>query len=122
MTNDIIKSIQDNCPTATGGANILKNFEKGGEGSKGGYIVSHTKSGKPIYDTANHKSHKDFTSMDHKDAAQFHNKQAGISESRRDDAEGTNEKEELNQEAIYHGRERDKHEKYAKIEKNKNNI
>ena len=27
---------------------------------------------KPIYDTANHKNHKDFTSQDHLDAAKYH--------------------------------------------------
>lgn len=34
-------------------ANILKNFQpdliKGGEGSRGGKVIGHTKSGKPIY-------------------------------------------------------------------------
>jgi hypothetical protein len=42
---------------------------KGGEGSRGGKIIGHTKSGKPIYDSFDHPSHKDFTKEDHGDAA-----------------------------------------------------
>jgi len=37
------------------------DLEKVGEGSKGGKIIGHTKSGKPIYDIANHESHSKFT-------------------------------------------------------------
>lgn len=54
---------------------IENPFEKGelikaGEGSRGGKIIGHTKSGKPIYDTANHESHSNFTAADHEDAAE----------------------------------------------------
>jgi hypothetical protein len=48
------------------------DIEKGGEGSKGGKVVGHTKSGKPIYANANHASHKEFTHEDHKDAYHLH--------------------------------------------------
>jgi len=44
-------------------------LEKGGEGSKGGKIIGHTRSGKPIYDTYGHSAHRDFTAQDHKDAS-----------------------------------------------------
>lgn len=44
------------------------NFEKGGEGSRGGKVIGYTKSGKPIYDTISHSSHKNFTKQDHDDA------------------------------------------------------
>lgn len=47
-------------------------IQKGGEGSKGGKIIGHTKSGKPIYGTAFHSGHQDFTYYDHKDAALLH--------------------------------------------------
>lgn len=45
-------------------------LEKGvtGEGSRGGHIIGHTKSGKPIYQNFNHPEHKSFTSQDHEDA------------------------------------------------------
>lgn len=43
------------------------------EGSRGGKIIGHTGSGKPIYDSANHPSHKNFTSEDHRDASAIHN-------------------------------------------------
>ncbi len=51
----------------------IDELEKGGEGSKGGKVIGHTKSGKPIYRTDSstnwdHPEHKDFTAKDHKDA------------------------------------------------------
>lgn len=42
------------------------------EGSKGGKVIGHTKSGKPIYATQNARHEKSFTSADHKDAAYAH--------------------------------------------------
>ncbi len=45
-----------------------------GEGSRGGKVIGHTKSGKPIYDSHDHSSHKNFTKQDHKDAADIHHK------------------------------------------------
>lgn len=49
-------------------------IEKGGEGSRGGKIIGHTKSGKPIYDTYSHEGHKDFSVNDHEDAFIAHSK------------------------------------------------
>lgn len=45
-----------------------EGIEKGGEGSRGGKVIGHTKSGKPIYDDSNHPSHKTFSNTDHKEA------------------------------------------------------
>lgn len=44
---------------------------KGGEGSHGGKVIGHTKSGKPIYGGAMDKpsDHKDFSKQDHKDSS-----------------------------------------------------
>lgn len=54
-------------------------IEKGGEGSRGGKIIGHTKSGKPIYanKSANHKDYKDFDEQDHKDAIKLHDNLSG---------------------------------------------
>ena len=49
-----------------------EDFIEKAEGSKGGKVIGHTKSGKPIYENANHASHKDFTSNDHRDAKALH--------------------------------------------------
>ncbi len=49
---------------------------KKAEGSKGGHVVGHTKSGKPIYGKAEHKGHSSFHHEDHFDAMQAHHKQA----------------------------------------------
>jgi hypothetical protein len=64
---------------------LMKSFDSGklidedevnkAEGSRGGHIIGHTKSGKPIYETANHPGHKDFTSSEHYEAAKIHNQQ-----------------------------------------------
>lgn len=47
-------------------------IEKGGEGSRGGKIIGHTKSGKPIYQNKMGWDYKDFTSDDHMDASDIH--------------------------------------------------
>jgi hypothetical protein len=50
---------------------ILDDIIKGsGEGSRGGNVIGHTKSGKPIY--AKGGSHQGFSSRDHLDAAEAH--------------------------------------------------
>jgi len=51
----------------------LDNLIKaGGPGSRGGKVVGHTQSGKPIYDSFNHSSHNDFSNADHADAFALH--------------------------------------------------
>lgn len=47
-------------------------LEKAGEGSKGGKVIGHTKSGKPVYEKFNHSAHKDFTPDEHMDANLAH--------------------------------------------------
>lgn len=47
-----------------------------GEGSRGGKIIGHTSSGKPIYDTAAHQGHMKFTADEHRDAARMHSSHA----------------------------------------------
>ena len=51
------------------------SIEKGGEGSRGGKVIGHTKSGKAIYENSQHTS-KDFTAEDHSDAMSAHMKAA----------------------------------------------
>ena len=50
--------------------------DAGGEGSRGGKIIGHTSSGKPIYASHNHPTHKEFKSEDHYEAAKAHQKKA----------------------------------------------
>lgn len=56
------------------------NVEKGGvgsEGSRGGKVIGHTRSGKPIYahrDPNYHKGFENWSKEDHKDAAEHHSK------------------------------------------------
>jgi len=52
------------------------SLEKGGEGSRGGKIIGHTKSGKPVYEdkSGHHSIYKDFTPQDHEDAIELHSK------------------------------------------------
>lgn len=54
---------------------MIQAIEKGGEGSRGGKIIGHTKSGKPVYAVDRHKYGKDFSIEDHKDAANIHSQQ-----------------------------------------------
>lgn len=52
----------------------IDGVHKAGEGSHGGKVIGHTKSGNPIYSNANHPEHKDFTKQDHTDAIDAHQK------------------------------------------------
>lgn len=51
---------------------IDEHLEKAGEGSRGGHVIGHTKSGKPIYSHYSHPSHKTFTNDEHIEAANAH--------------------------------------------------
>lgn len=42
------------------------------EGSRGGKVIGHTRSGKPIYDEHEHEGHADFSKADHNDAHKLH--------------------------------------------------
>jgi hypothetical protein len=63
-----------------GRAQVRKSFEdeleKGGEGSRGGKVIGHTSSGKPIYAHKDAHEYKDFTASEHQEAANLHNKEA----------------------------------------------
>lgn len=62
-------------PTAAGSVHSAATHavrHGGGEGSRGGHVVGHTGSGKPIYESHSHESHAGFTSQDHADAAKRH--------------------------------------------------
>jgi len=74
MLNEIQKA-QSARILATYGETSESILEKSGEGSKGGKIIGHTKSGKPIYEHSIHTS-KDFTAEDHSDATSAHMKAA----------------------------------------------
>ena len=50
----------------------MDDINKAGEGSRGGTIIGHAPSGKPIYKKASHDSHKTFSPEDHKAAANLH--------------------------------------------------
>lgn len=61
MSNRVI-SISDYQNTS-----IAKSFVSG-EGSRGGKVIGHTRSGRAVYDIHDHPSHSIFTSADHEDA------------------------------------------------------
>lgn len=50
--------------------------DAGGEGSRGGHIVGHTKTGKPIYEQQNHPSHEKFSAGEHLEAMHAHERAA----------------------------------------------
>ena len=62
-------------------SNSYNNLEKGGEGSRGGKIIGHTSTGKPIYKTHSNdprsrveELHDDFTPTEHREAKVLHRK------------------------------------------------
>ena len=59
----------------TRGADMQKAvLEKAGEGSRGGKVIGHTLSGKPVYQNhrAVHAAYRHFTAADHDDASSIH--------------------------------------------------
>jgi len=73
MYDAIEKSYKVNALTVKLGLVEGESIEKA-EGDKGGKVIGHTKSGKPIYEHAKAKSYKDFTRQDHHDAYTTHRK------------------------------------------------
>ena len=56
---------------------LLKSdlFKAGkGAGSRGGKVIGHTRTGKPIYANSRHKGHEQFSAEEHKDAAGIHDR------------------------------------------------
>lgn len=80
-----------------------------GEGSRGGKVIGHTKSGKPIYDTSNHAKHANFNKEDHLDAAKLHKKHA--------DKENEEDTIMSGMRAEHHEKQADEHSKFAKTAK-----
>lgn len=50
----------------------VRPLMKGGEGSRGGNIIGHTRSGKPVYGDKRPGDYTNFTPDDHKDASNMH--------------------------------------------------
>lgn len=88
--------------------------EKGSRDSK---VIGHTKSGKPIYDSFSHEGHKDFTGMDHLNAAYHHDELSRESYKKaynlRDNEKDEKRAEEEFAIAEYHYKENLKHHKAA---------
>jgi hypothetical protein len=63
-----------------------ESLEKGGEGSRGGKVIGHTKSGKAVYQKhfADHKNYSDFSHKEHSEAAAIH-QLAGLKSESNDD-------------------------------------
>lgn len=90
--DDIIKSLNDNphveqiieklhTTFASDDNDIQKSFDgligdvlQKAEGSKGGKVIGHTKSGKPVYESQHADFYHDFTKQDHRDAYNIHEK------------------------------------------------
>ena len=69
---DILKAQQDRVDAIRKSFDNENDIKKGGEGSRGGKIIGHTKSGKPIYENKKAHTYKDFTEQDHRDASETH--------------------------------------------------
>jgi hypothetical protein len=97
-------------------------LEKGkGEGSRGGKVIGHTRSGKPIYEDHKHASHAKFTSADHDDAVskhetayENHKEAAAEADDEEDDAsydEHSDLAEQHKAAMVHHSKESDKKDK-----------
>lgn len=86
-------------------------LEKGGEGSRGGQVIGHTKSGKAIYKNrdANHPGYAKFTEEDHDDAASIHSDKAFHHEDKAGEHEYKADENEGNTKWNHHMTQADKH-------------
>ena len=95
---EIRKSIQD-------------ELSKGGEGSKGGKVIGHTKSGKPIYESGNLHDYN-FDRKEHDEAAAHHRKKAGELYEQAGKIGSYTKKNELHKQAKHHSEQSDLHSQY----------
>lgn len=58
------------------------------EGSRGGKVIGHTKTGKPIYENKHPRDYKDFSSTDHSDAGKIHDEKGDQYLSKQHHAQG----------------------------------
>lgn len=65
--------------------------KKSGEGSKGGHVIGHTKSGKPVYAGKKASDYKEFSAQDHLDAAEYHNTKSVEHNNKRGSADYSND-------------------------------
>lgn len=72
---DLFSQSVRKCRAILGQPDIAK---AGGEGSRGGHVIGHTRSGRPVYAHVKHRSHSDFTADDHTDAGILHHKLADM--------------------------------------------
>lgn len=85
--NEILKVQEDRMNHMIGSFSNADEILKA-EGSRGGKIIGHTRSGKPIYASMAGKDHKNLTHEDHRDATELHLKEARRLQSEGKDVEG----------------------------------
>lgn len=85
------------------------DLEKGGEGSKGGKVIGHTSSGKPIYDKFSHASHKDFSVFEHSEAVDHHMKARKEANAKYHDTTDESERQKHKKVALHHTKQWEKH-------------
>lgn len=85
-----------------------------GEGSRGGKIIGHTKSGKPVYSSHGHPSHGSFSKSEHIEAGRLHSKLAGEAQIKQ--AKLRSPFPPLYREQKHHEGEAAKHSKSSKID------
>lgn len=83
-----------------------------GEGTRGGKVIGHTSSGKPIYESHGHPSHKEFTKAEHQEAAGVHGRKESLAIA--DKTRGKGYKAKREETIRHHGKQGQLHSKSAK--------
>lgn len=86
MRTLIVGSLKVTIDARGGGRYLPKNRGGGngsGEGSRGGHVIGHTGSGKPIYADAKHSTHAEFAAIDHDHAYKL---QSGLAKNKINEA------------------------------------
>ena len=79
---------------------------KKGEGSKGGKVIGHTSSGKPVYESHGHVAHGNYDPMDHQYAANQHKKLIRIIQKR---SRGSSLTQKESEEIQFHNKQIESH-------------
>lgn len=97
---------------------LESNLEKSGEGSRGGKVIGHTKSGKPIYESHEQLNTQNFSSEDHSDAVSQHMKESKMNSEEADDYDKGGHKDGKSARSIYHRTKSKHHSQMAELHSN----
>lgn len=81
---------------------MIVDIIKGGEGSRGGKVIGHTKSGKPVYEHSHNVAYHGYTKEEHQEASEHHDREARMAEDALENTKDFNRRKSLKQSLEMH--------------------